>query len=136
MNYCVIVPDDGFLLSFFHHNLLSYRNGPDLIHLAFSLCFTMKRLNNGFYQSHTWRRCREAYIASVGGLCERCKEYGIITAGRVVHHIVPLTEKNYTDEKIAYNFDNLMLVCQSCHEEIHRGQKSYKFDADGNILCK
>ena len=68
-----------------------------------------------------------------GGLCERCKRNGIIKAGRVVHHIVPLTEKNYTDPMIAYNFDNLMVVCQSCHEEIHRGTKRYEFDPVGNI---
>ena len=94
----------------------------------------MKRLNNGFYQSKTWARCRSAYVASVGGLCEKCKENGLINAGRVVHHIIPLTEKNCSDPKIAYGFDNLMLLCQSCHELVHRGSKPYKFDTNGRLI--
>lgn len=96
----------------------------------------MKRLNNGFYQSHAWKRCRAAYIASVGGLCERCKAMGIINAGRVVHHKVELTPQNYTDPAIAYGFDNLMLVCQECHEQIHKGVKPYRWTTDGKLIEK
>lgn len=92
----------------------------------------MARLN-GFYQTGAWTRCRDAYRKSVGGMCEMCMRNGIINAGRVVHHKIPLTEKNMHDPAIAYGFDNLMLVCQSCHEQIHRGVRRYKFDADGNI---
>lgn len=103
---------------------------------AFCVFLIMRRLNNGFYQGQAWQRCRASYIASVGGLCERCLERGIINAGRVVHHIKHLTEENCTDPKIAYGFDNLKLLCQSCHEEIHRGIKNYKFDAQGNIIEK
>ena len=94
----------------------------------------MKRLNNGFYQSPAWTRCRKAYIASVGGICERCAAMGILNAGRVVHHKVHLTEQNCTNPDIAYGFDNLMLLCQSCHEEVHRGKKTYSFDADGRLV--
>lgn len=94
----------------------------------------MKRLNNGFYQSNTWVRCREAYKKSVGGLCEMCKQSGILSAGRVVHHIIHLTEENCHDPQIAYGFDNLMLLCQSCHESVHRGAKPYKFDSAGNVI--
>lgn len=130
----------ALMVLFFSHHLwssifdLSLAQRSGVQHRSF--VFAMKRLNNGFYQSHTWRRCRQAYAASVGGLCERCKSLGIITAGRVVHHKIELTEKNYKDEKIAYGFDNLMLLCQSCHEQVHKGKKPYKFDAEGNIVAK
>lgn len=99
-----------------------------------SLALFMRRLDNGFYQSPAWVRCRKAYIQSKDGLCERCKEKGIITAGRIVHHKIALTLENFTDPKIAYDFGNLMLLCQSCHEEIHRGKKRYTFDDDGNVV--
>lgn len=96
----------------------------------------MKRLNNGFYQSHAWKRCRAAYIAAAGGVCERCKAMGILNAGRVVHHKVELTPQNYTDPAIAYGFDNLMLVCQECHEQIHKGVKPYRWTTDGKLIEK
>lgn len=91
---------------------------------------------NGFYQTKAWTRCRQAYFNSVGGLCERCKAKGIINAGRVVHHKTFLTEKNVSDPSIAYGFGNLILLCQSCHEEVHRGVKRYTFDSEGNIISK
>lgn len=40
------------------------------------------------------------------------------------------------DDSLAYGFDNLMLLCQSCHEEIHKGKRQYKFDAMGNVVEK
>lgn len=96
----------------------------------------MKRLDNGFYQSKAWARCREAYIKSVGGLCETCKAKGIYRAGKIVHHKIHLTEENYTDPSIAYGFNNLVLVCHQCHEEIHKGKKRFFFDANGKIFEK
>lgn len=93
----------------------------------------MRRLNNGFYQSAEWNRCRKAYIASVGGLCEMCRQRGLLTAGRVVHHKTHLTLQNYTDPEIAYGFQNLMLLCQACHEEIHKGKSRYRFSEDGHV---
>lgn len=59
---------------------------------------------------------------------------GMLNAGRVVHHKIHLTESNYTDPSIAYGFENLMLLCQHCHEEVHKGTKPYKWDADGNLI--
>ena len=94
----------------------------------------MRRLNNGFYQSKAWKRCRESYIKSKGGLCEMCLSAGLIKAGRVVHHKTELTEENCGDPNISLNFDNLMLLCHSCHEAIHQGKKCYGFDAEGNLF--
>lgn len=98
--------------------------------------FDMRRLDNGFYQSKAWEKCRRAYIKSVGGLCEKCKSMGIYSAGVIVHHIEPLTEENYMDESISLNPDNLMLLCRSCHEQIHKSKVRYYFNSDGDIVEK
>ena len=89
---------------------------------------------NGFYQSPEWTKCRMAYIAYSGGLCERCKAKGIIRAGRVVHHKIHLTAENYTRPEISLSFQNLELLCQSCHEEEHRGKRRYSFTEDGIVV--
>lgn len=94
----------------------------------------MRRIDNGFYQSKEWKKCREAYYKKAGGLCERCLAVGIVKAGVIVHHKIELTLENYTDPAIALSFDNLMLLCRPCHEQIHRGMKRYTFDANGKII--
>lgn len=94
----------------------------------------MRRIDNGFYQSKEWKKCRESYYKKVGGLCERCLAIGIVKAGVIVHHKIELTLENYTDPSIALSFDNLMLLCRPCHEQIHRGMKRYTFDADGKLI--
>lgn len=94
----------------------------------------MRTLSNGFYQSQEWVKCRRAYIAYAGGLCERCKAKGIIQAGRVVHHKTHLTPENYMRPEISLNFDNLELLCQACHEEEHKGKIRYRFTEDGQVV--
>ena len=59
---------------------------------------------------------------------------GIYTPGKIVHHKKELTDENFTNPEVALNFDNLMLVCHACHEQIHKGMKRYNFDAEGNIF--
>ena len=60
-----------------------------------------------FYHTAAWLKCREAYIASVGGLCERCAAKGIIRTGDIVHHKEWITEQNINDPEILLSFDNL-----------------------------
>lgn len=83
------------------------RNDPD------------RPLKQKFYNSTTWRECREAYAKSVGYLCERCKAKGITTAGTEVHHKVKLTAQNINDPNITLNWDNLELLCMTCHNQEH-----------------
>lgn len=61
-----------------------------------------------FYTTDAWKKCREAYIASVFGLCERCGKPGYI-----VHHKIPITDENEDDPNVTLNFDNLEYLCQS-----------------------
>ena len=60
-----------------------------------------------------WRRIRDRHIA-LHPLCERCKEQGRYVRATLVHHIKEIADGGTHDE------DNLMSLCVSCHERIHR----------------
>lgn len=60
-----------------------------------------------------WTRIRHRY-ASKHPLCEMCMKEGRYVAVEEVHHIVPLSEGGTHDES------NLMSLCRSCHEKIHK----------------
>lgn len=79
----------------------------------------------GFYNTTVWQNCRNAYVKSVGGLCERCYENGIIKHGEHVHHIIHLTPDNVSDPSISLSFGNLILLCRECHEAEHKDEKSH-----------
>ena len=87
-----------------------------------------------FYTSTEWLRCRDAYLKSVGGLCERCRARGLIVPAVIVHHKHELTADNLTDPAITLSPDNLMAVCRECHNTIHNpSRRRYKVDAAGNV---
>lgn len=71
-----------------------------------------KEFSRKFYKSVAWKRCRESYISSKYGLCEKCE-----APGKIVHHKILLTESNINDPNITLNFDNLELLCKSCHDK-------------------
>ena len=96
----------------------------------------MNEFAREFYNSTAWKDCREAYKKSKRGLCERCLEKGIYTAGSSVHHINHLTPQNINDPSVTLSWDNLMLLCSDCHGEIHRKNKRYKFDEYGRCVTK
>ena len=93
-----------------------------------------------FYTSWTWRRCRKAFAESRRNLCERCLKKGIIEPGAKdrpleVHHKIPLTPENVTNPKISLNWDNLELLCKTCHdEERERKAKRWKVMEDGRVI--
>ena len=92
-----------------------------------------------FYVSRTWRKCRKAFVNSKGNLCERCLKKGIIEPGSKerpleVHHKIPLTDQNITDPKVSLNWENLELLCKTCHDqERERKQKRWKISQDGKV---
>lgn len=94
-----------------------------------------KSIESSFYRSRAWRKCRAAYISKCGGLCELCLKNGIYTPGDIVHHKIFLTEDNYKDPSIALNFDNLILVCASHHNQIHfANARRYTISPDGAVI--
>lgn len=87
-----------------------------------------------FYKSKAWQHCRAAYIAKVGGLCERCLARGYYVPGYIVHHKEHIDPDNITDPSVLLNFDNLEYLCQNCHNEEHFGKKKrYVINADGSV---
>jgi len=93
----------------------------------------------GFYNSKAWEKCRKAYIQSVNGLCERCLKEGKYVPGIEVHHKIPLTPENINNPEITLSFDNLELLCPSCHSLEHNKKYSavredVMFDENGDLV--
>jgi len=95
----------------------------------------MREFAERFYKSGKWQRVEKAYKKSVGGLCERCLKHDLITIGEIVHHKIHITPQNIGDPSITMSFDNLELLCRTCHGEVHRrsAPKRYLVDADGKV---
>ena len=91
-----------------------------------------KRLE--FYSSPQWKKCRNAYKKSVGGLCERCRAKGLIVPGEIVHHKIHLNSVNMCDPNVALNFDNLELLCREHHVAEHGPTRRYKVDEYGRVV--
>lgn len=81
-----------------------------------------------FYSSKEWKTCRDAYRKKAKGLCEKCLAKGIIKQGDHVHHKIELTLENMNNPTIAYDFNNLELLCFECHmaEHDHFGEYQRK----------
>lgn len=96
-----------------------------------------QEFSKSLYNSKQWQETRKAYAKSVKGLCEDCLAKGIYTAGDIVHHRKPLTPENINDPQITLSWDNLKLVCRSCHALEHKTvDVCYFFDDEGNIVMK
>ena len=84
-----------------------------------------------FYHSTEWRKCSEAFRREKHFTCEMCGKEGWL-----VHHKQPLTDETVDDPDIALNFDNLMLLCSSCHDAIHHRLKGKGSAKEKNVLAK
>lgn len=103
-----------------------------------------KDFAKAFYKTKQWKNCRAAYMASVGGLCERCYRNGLIVPGDIVHHKIHLTPENIKDPTVALNWKNLECLCRLCHNDEHKGdfldgrtdliQKRYRIDEFGRVI--
>ena len=97
---------------------------------------TMKDYAKTFYKSAAWLHCRDGYIKSVGGLCERCLAKGLIVPGYIVHHKCYLTPDNINDPDVSLNWLNLEYLCHECHNQEHfkeKFEKRYTILADGSV---
>ena len=87
-----------------------------------------------FYNSKEWAKCREAFKQSKHGICERCG-----MPGEEVHHKIYLTPDNINNPYITLNWDNLELLCSSCHSKEHMSKydvvrDDVMFDKNGNLI--
>lgn len=104
------------------------------------------------YRSKAWQRNRVAFALSRYCICERCNRPVYVSGitdyipkenrlRYVVHHKEYLNEGNYTNDKVAYDWNNLELLCIDCHNEEHKKQSATRdglmFDEFGNLIkCK
>lgn len=94
----------------------------------------MKEYAESFYKSTTWQNCRNAYMKSVGMLCEDCRKKGLIVPAEEVHHIKFITPQNINDPAVTLNFDNLVALCRECHKARHGArQRRYTIDEYGRV---
>lgn len=94
----------------------------------------MQEFAEKLYKSKAWQKCRKAYIAKVGGLCECCLAHGIYTPGEIVHHRIHLNPSNVSDPEVALSFKNLELLCRECHGKEHgKIEKRFKVDELGRV---
>lgn len=94
-----------------------------------------REFSRKFYNSKEWIQCRKGYKQSVYGLCERCEQ-----PGYEVHHKIYLTPNNINDPNITLNWNNLELLCESCHSKQHMSndniivREGFKFNDKGEMV--
>ena len=107
------------------------RPGLSSFRRVFIYALMNRETHDRFYKSKAWKKCRAAYIAEQGGLCERCLAKGLISPAEIVHHKEYLTEITVNDPEKSLNFKNLEALCMKCHNNEHFGAvkigKRYEF---------
>lgn len=97
------------------------------------MIYIAKEFSRRFYNSSAWVNTSKAYKNHKFGICEKCG--GV---GEEVHHIIPLSPNNINDPLISLSWDNLMLLCRSCHELIEEKAKptidGIVFTEDGQVV--
>ena len=75
----------------------------------------MVSLSEFDYNSSRWKRKAEKIKRRDGYKCVWCRRYGKSVSAVVVHHI------KHADEwlELAYDDDNLVSLCQACHNKAH-----------------
>lgn len=75
-----------------------------------------------FYNSPEWRVLRLEILKRDQNICQKCGK--LIFKSPNVHHIKYLTPQNIDDINVSLNPENLMTVCEDCHNKIH--EKGFK----------
>ncbi|NJN01714.1 MAG: FAD-dependent thymidylate synthase [Leptolyngbyaceae cyanobacterium RM1_1_2] len=92
--------------------------------------FTKRGADSNFWKGGTstereligaWTRQTAPQVhAKFNYICQHCGESG---CNLHAHHLVPV----FADESLAYEFDNLVSVCQPCHEHLHHNHLEAEF---------
>ncbi|PTI24531.1 HNH endonuclease [Staphylococcus xylosus] len=91
-----------------------------------------RSIEQSFYKSTKWIKCRTGYMSSQYYICERCG--GLAT---ICHHKVWLNQTNVSDPFVTLNWDNLEALCHDCHNKEHFKTNATRdgltFDENGNL---
>lgn len=75
----------------------------------------LKIFNILFYKTKDWKQKRKEVLDRDNNECQLCKKSGKVTKATTVHHI-----KHYENRPdLALTDDNLISVCESCHNKLH-----------------
>lgn len=80
--------------------------------------------------SKRWAEVKRIVWQRAGGLCERCKREGFITAGCDCHHKRPVESARDEEgmKRLAYDVNNIELLCVACHIKTHKEMRSHTKD--------
>ena len=86
------------------------------------------------YHSKRWQRLRKQKLI-LNPTCERCAKRKRYVPAYFVHHKEYITDKNYEDDNVFFNIDNLESLCKKCHNEEHFSSKEeYYFNENGDLV--
>ena len=77
--------------------------------------------DSGFYSGSKWIKTRDDIRKRDKMTCKKCHSFS--EKYYEVDHIIELTWDNVDDWNIAYNPDNLQLLCHACHNRKTRKDK-------------
>lgn len=77
------------------------------------------------YNTARWKRLRLVKLRD-NPLCEVCEKKGITKMADDVHHIQSFMSVDDPEARkaLAFDYDNLMSLCDECHSEIHKRRRS------------
>lgn len=77
------------------------------------------------YNTPMWKEMRKAVTLRDNGLCQRClKEFDKVTPSTQVHHIIPILSRDGDERlKIAFDYNNVVCLCDKCHYIVHKYPK-------------
>lgn len=88
-----------------------------------------------FYSSKAWRDCRDSFMLSKNGICERCEGMAYI-----VHHKEHISPTSINDPNVTLSWDNLEALCLTCHNITHGDGEPVRadvmFDSQGQLIKK
>ena len=99
-----------------------------------------------FYHSKAWKTSRKSIWLKQNLLCAVCHKPVFVSGisewipkekrlTGIVHHKEYITDKNYFDDNVFFNLDNLESICLAHHNDEHFGKKvDYMFDGEGNLI--
>ena len=72
-----------------------------------------------FYTGNEWKEVRALLMLDRSMMCECCGKLIHYKYQAIGHHKIELTMANVNNPEISLNLDNLMLVCNKCHNILH-----------------
>ena len=75
------------------------------------------------YNTKLWRDTRKVKMTN-NPLCQICEIEGRVTPAQDCHHLRTFTSAQSETERdlLAFDYDNLVNLCDKCHNEIHHGK--------------